>query len=101
MTPVASQSALSYDVYDMSTRINARLDDELSRQLEELRERTGQTRTEIIEAALRAWTKEHLERRPSAAEVFNSTGFIGSGEGPRDLARNSKKYLTESLKRKA
>lgn len=85
----------------MSTRINARIDDELSRQLEELRRRSGQTLTEIIEAAIRAWTREQLGKRPSAAEVFASTGFIGSGEGPRDLARNAKKHLTESLKRKA
>ena len=85
----------------MSTRINARIDDELSRQLEELRRRSGKTLTEVIEAALRAWTRDQLGRRLSAAEVFASTGFVGSGEGPRDLARNSKKYLTESLKRKA
>jgi hypothetical protein len=83
----------------MSTRINARIDDELARQLDELRQRTGQTLTEIIEAAIRAWTREQITRSP--AEIFTSTGFIGSGEGPRDLARNSKKYLTESLKRKA
>ena len=92
---------LSYDSYDMSTRINARIDDELGRQLEELRRRSGQTLTEIIEAAIRAWTREQLGKRPSAAEVFASTGFIGSSEGPRDLARNSKGYLSESLKRKA
>lgn len=85
----------------MSTRINARLDEQLSQQLEELRRRTGQTITEIIEEALRAWTKEQLGKRPSAAEVFTATGFIGSGEGPPDLGRNSKKYLTQSLKRKA
>lgn len=92
---------MSYVVYDMSTRINARIDDELGRQLDELRRRSGQTLTEIIEAAIRAWTRDQLGERPSAAEVFASTGFIGSGKGPRDLARNSKKHLTESLKRKA
>ena len=84
----------------MSTRINARIDDELSRQLDELRRRSGQTLTQIIEAAIRAWTREQLGKRPSAAQVFASTGFLGSGEGPRDLARNTKKHLTESLKRK-
>lgn len=83
----------------MSTRINARIDDELARELERLRRRSGQTLTEIIEAALRAWTKsEAREVRP--LESFAATGFIGSGRGPRDLARNSKKYLLESLERK-
>ena len=85
----------------MSTRINARIDDELSQQLQELRHRTGETLTEIIGKAIRAWTAEQLGKRPSAAEVFASTGFIGAGRGPRDLARNSKKYLMETLKRKA
>lgn len=77
----------------MSARINARISDDLSRQLDELRGRTGQTDTEIIDAALRAWTKKQLGKKRSAAQVFASTGFIGSGEGPRDLARNSKKHL--------
>jgi hypothetical protein len=85
----------------MSTRINARIDDELSRQIEELRRRSGKTATEIIEAALRAWTREQLGGQPSPAEVFASTGFIGVAEGPRDLARNAKKHLADSLKRKA
>jgi Arc/MetJ family transcription regulator len=71
----------------MSTRINARIDDELARQLEELRQRTGQT---LVEAALRARVREQLGR-PSASEIFAATGFIGSGAGPRDLARSSKK----------
>ncbi|MDX2012698.1 MAG: ribbon-helix-helix domain-containing protein [Myxococcaceae bacterium] len=85
----------------MTIRINARIDADLSRQLDVLRRRTGQTLTEVIEAALRTWTHEQLKKRPSAAEVFASTGFIGSGAGPRDLARNAKKYLAESLERKA
>lgn len=93
--------AASYVLYDMRTRINARIDEALGRQLEELRRRSGQTLTEILEAALRAWTRERLEARPSAAQIFVSTGFVGSGEGPRDLARNSKKHLTESLEKKA
>lgn len=84
----------------MSTRINARIDDDLARELERLRRRSGQTLTEIIEAALRAWTKVE-SRETGPLQAFVSTGFIGSGRGPRDLARNSKKYLRESLERKA
>ena len=98
---VASGRHVSYKSYDMSTRINARIDDELSQRLDELRQRSGQTLTEIIEAAIRSWTTEKLGERPSAAKVFASTGFIGSGKGPRDLARNAKQYLTESLVKKA
>jgi type 1 glutamine amidotransferase len=85
----------------MTTRINARIDDELGQQIEMLRRRSGKTITEIVEAALRAWTSKELEVKQSPAEIFAATGFIGCGSGPADLARNSKKYLTESLKRKA
>lgn len=84
----------------MSTRINARIDPQLSRQLDELRKLTGQTLTEIIEAALTAWTRKKLGKHRSPETVFTSYGFIGSGVGPRDLARNAKSHLLDSLKGK-
>lgn len=92
---------LSYDSYDMSTRLNARIDDDLAEQLQQLSRQSGKTLTEIIVAAIRAWTRQELRKRTSAAEVFTKAGFVGSGKGPRDLARNSKQYIARSLKRKA
>jgi predicted transcriptional regulator len=74
----------------VTRRVSARLSDETARALDALESRTGQRRGDIVRAALRAWLE-----RPSAAEVFAATGFVGSGEGPSDLARNAKKYLRE------
>ena len=76
----------------MSTRISARIEDKLARELADLKKRHGMTLSEIIGEALREWTRAHSAKR-SPAEIFAATGFIGSGTGPRDLGRNSKKYL--------
>ncbi|MCC6338332.1 MAG: CopG family transcriptional regulator [Myxococcales bacterium] len=85
----------------MPTRINARLDDDLAARVEALRRKTGMTITEIVEAALEAWTEQVGRARPGPAHAFQAAGFIGSGRGPRHLARNAKAELTRSLGRKA
>ncbi len=85
--------------YDMSTRINARIDDDLGKLLERHCRRTGQSLTAVIVRALRAFVEQE-ERSASAAEVFAAHGFVGSGKGPEDLARNSKRYLAASLGKK-
>lgn len=84
----------------MTTRINARLDDELAAEVERLRKQTGMTLTEVVEAALTAWTKTIGRSRRGPAEVFRKAGFIGSGKGPRHLARDYKKELFGSLEKK-
>lgn len=84
----------------MSRRINARIDDELAQQLAELCRRTGRTLTEVIEEALRDWSRDQ-QARSTAAELFTANGFIASGVGPSDLARDAKRHLTESLKSKS
>ena len=85
----------------MSTRINARLDPELAAKVEEIRRQTGMTITEIVEAALVAWTAQGTASKAGPARAFAAAGFIGSGSGPRHLARNAKKALGQSLKSKA
>lgn len=84
----------------MSTRINARIDDDLGALLERYRRRTGQSLTAVIEQALRAFVAQE-ERSTPAAEIFAAHGFVGSGEGPDDLARNAKQYLASSLEKKS
>lgn len=85
----------------MSTRINARLDDELVARLEEIRRQTGQTLTEIVETALREWAERVSVQKPHPARAFESAGFVGSGSGPKDLARRAKEELGRSLRDKA
>lgn len=84
----------------MANRINARLDPELAAKIEEIRRQTGMTTTEIVEAALVAWTTREQTSRSTPARAFAAAGFIGSGSGPRHLARDAKAALRESLKKK-
>lgn len=84
----------------MPTRINARLDDELAARVNELRLRTGLTLTQIVEAALTAWTAGQTRTEPGPASAFAAAGFIGSGRGDPGLARKAKAVLTRSLKGK-
>lgn len=36
-------------------------------------------------------------KRPTAAEIFTRSGFLGIAEGPEDLSSRYKEYLTEGL----
>jgi hypothetical protein len=85
----------------MSTRINARLDPELAARIEEIRRQTGMTITEIVQAALVAWTTQGTDSSAGPVRAFAAAGLIGSGTGPRYLARNAKRTLAQSLKSKA
>jgi predicted transcriptional regulator len=85
----------------MATRINARLDDALAAKVEEIHRRTGMTITEIVEAALEAWTVEVSRTRPGPASAFEAAGFVASARGPRTLSRTYKAELTRSLGKKA
>lgn len=100
LTGVAHALTLSYNVYDMTSRINARLDPELAAKVEEIRRQTGMTITEIVEAALVAWTTQAMGSRSKPALAFAAAGFIGSGSGPRHLARDAKLALGQTLKSK-
>jgi hypothetical protein len=91
---------LSYNTYDMTNRINARLDPELAAKVEEIRRQTGMTITEIVEAALVAWTTQGLASRSGPSRAFAAAGFIGSGSGPRHLARDAKRVLRQTLRNK-
>jgi Arc/MetJ family transcription regulator len=92
---------VSYGLYDMTARINARLDDALAAQVDEIRGLTGKTLTELVEAALRAYCAQVslTSRRP--ADAFANAGFIGAARGPRNLSTTYKRALTRSLGRKA
>lgn len=83
----------------MSSRINARIDDELSRELTALARERGQTLTELVESALRLLLhKEPPAETPGA--IFKRTGLTGSGRGGRNLSRDYKQALAGSLRKK-
>jgi hypothetical protein len=81
----------------MTNRINARLDPGLARKVRLLKERTGQSTTEIVKASLEAYVSAaESKARPGA--LFAE--LIGCATGPADLAENYKQHLTKSLRRK-
>lgn len=85
----------------MSSRINARIDDELARKVEELSLATGKSASSIIKAALEAYIESaHVsgEVRPKLA--LERSGFIGCANGEPDLSQTYKQSLTESLSSK-
>ena len=60
-------------------------------------ERTGLTKTQVVEASLE---RTFELRRPTFAEVARETGYVGSFSGPGDLSENVSKYVKQKLSRK-
>jgi predicted DNA-binding protein len=79
------------------TRVNARLDAELAQRLLVVRDRTGQSTSDLIKASLRAYL-DQVEARAGAAKLLSD--FIASGRGPADLSTSYKTELTRSLEKK-
>ncbi|MFZ1538770.1 MAG: ribbon-helix-helix domain-containing protein [Chromatiaceae bacterium] len=81
-------------------RVNARLDEAHARKLDELCQRTGGSRTEVLRAAIdRYYTQEAAEPR-CAADILRQNAFIGCGDTTPELARDYKQGLSESLANK-
>jgi hypothetical protein len=77
--------------------LSVRLKSETEARLRAYCERTGLTKTQVVEASL-----EHMlnARRVTFAEVAQETGYIGSFNGPSDLSENVSKYVKQKLRRK-
>jgi predicted transcriptional regulator len=83
----------------MSERINARIDDELFEALDRYARRHRLKVTEVIERALESFLSREAPARPPM-ELFLEAGLVGVARGPKDLSRNAKTYLRESLEKK-
>lgn len=94
---------LSYGMYDsaMSHRINARLDDELARKVDELCKLTGQSASAIIKVALEAYYERTRAAGMSPRAVLERSGFIGCAEGDSNLSTDYKRLLETSMRSKA
>ncbi len=79
-------------------RINARLTGADAARFQELLESSGISASELLRAALREYHRAHVRTRPKALDLL--AGYIGAGEGPRDLSANYKSYLAEALEQK-
>lgn len=79
------------------TALSVRLKAKTEAQLRAYCERTGLTRTQVVEASLERTFEAH-HRTPG--EVAREVGYIGSFDGPEDLSENVSKYLKRKLRRK-
>jgi len=86
----------------MTTRLNARIDEELAAKLEHLRRRTNRSVTEIVRASIELYY-EHFQRQEAggAGEILREAGFIGCGEDGADLSTTYKGRLAQSVSDKA
>ena len=87
-------------MYDMKERINARVDAELARKIEQVQYRTGKSLTAMVQESLAAYCAAALEEPRSAYDALTASGFIGGAEGDEDLSENYKALMTRSLRKK-
>jgi hypothetical protein len=79
-------------------RINVRLTGADAQQFQQLLAASNAPVSELLRAALREYHRAHTPARRNPLELL--AGYIGSGEGPRDLSANYKNYLAEALQAK-
>lgn len=83
-------------------RINARLDEQSEQDLLFIKEKTGETVTQIIKELLTT-KAEYLraKHKPgSKMQALLQSDFVGCAEGPEDLSVNYKEYFYQGLKEK-
>jgi hypothetical protein len=86
---------------DDEIRINARLTGDDARHFLELQRREGnRAASDLLRDALREYYVAHSKRKTGAFAMMSESGFIGGGEGSRDLSTRYKSLMTESLAEK-
>lgn len=86
----------------MTTRLNARIDDELAEKLDRLRRRTRMSITEIVRASIELYYERHRAQEAADARlILEEAGFVGCADGDADLSTTYKERLDDSLSGKA
>jgi hypothetical protein len=82
-------------------RINARLTGEDARRFLELQRRDGnRPASDVLRDALREYYAARAKPKAGAFAMMSDSGFIGGGEGARDLSTRYKSILADSLAEK-
>jgi hypothetical protein len=84
-----------------STRLNARLDAELSEKLEYLKDRTKLSVTEVVKRSIERYYDEVRRGSADTHSLLMESGFIGCADGPADLSTEYKRELGALLRKKA
>ena len=83
-------------------RINARLDQQSEQNLLFIKEKTGETVTQIIKELLteKAQALKDKQKPGSKMQALLKSDFVGCAEGPEDLSTNYKEYFYQGIKEK-
>jgi len=83
-------------------RINARLDEQSEQNLLFIKEKTGETVTQIIKELLteKAEALKAKQKPGSKMQALLKSDFVGCAEGPEDLSTNYKEYFYQGIKEK-
>lgn len=77
--------------------VNARLPDEQVRQLGELRDRTGQSTSEIVRAAISHYHRLVVAPPRSTIDIVREAGLVGCLDGEPTLSESYKSAMAEAL----
>jgi predicted transcriptional regulator len=78
-------------------RLNARLTEELTRKLMAVERATGQSRSDIVRAALEHYFDDACVPERSARDAILASGLVGCGDAESDLSTTYKSLLHEGL----
>jgi hypothetical protein len=83
-------------------RINARLDERSEKNLQFIKEVTGENITRIIKDLLEERAKQLRQKNKpgSKFKALLESDFVVCAEGPEDLSANYKEYIYQGLKEK-
>lgn len=87
----------SYILYDMSLRLNARIDDRLARKIECLRRNLSLSTTDVVRRSIECLYEAELGSSLRPASIIEASGLVGCGEAESDLSETYKGLLTDSL----
>ena len=79
-------------------RINARLDSEHSKKLEQLKKSRNLNVSDVVKQAIDLMHTQQNNELKIKLEALLTSDFIGCGQGPENLSENHKNYLEQSLK---
>jgi hypothetical protein len=81
-------------------RINARLDEEHSQKLVQLRKQNNLSVSDVVKQAIDLMYTLQKAEPKKKLKVLLASDFVGCGRGPKDLSTRYKTYLAEGLEEK-
>lgn len=81
-------------------RLNVRVDPQLADKIQQIHRRTGANTAQILRTAVELYYGSLASKLQSAAQILESTGYVGCATGDEDLSATYKAQLSRSLSRK-